>query len=202
MRVKTDEKYREILEAAAAEFRESGYHSSTLLGVARRIGTSKSTIYNYFKTKDDLFCSVLESSTPYYMKTLLSHFKSDLPFSTQLRHFSRCFIELQTNRHAIAIQRLLISKAIKESERIQDRQNETVMSFLRDISDIIRDQQEKGVLVSGSFTEMSQNLLAILLGNLPLKGLLNIHNSFSDKEVNAAAASATRFFMRAYGVQA
>lgn len=49
-----------ILDAAAAVFLEQGYHGFSVRQVAERIGYSATTIYLYFKDKDDLLFTVAD----------------------------------------------------------------------------------------------------------------------------------------------
>jgi AcrR family transcriptional regulator len=48
----------EIVEAALAEFSETGYEATTMAGVARRARLSKGLLYFYFKDKDDLLMAI------------------------------------------------------------------------------------------------------------------------------------------------
>ncbi|HWV57343.1 MAG TPA: helix-turn-helix domain-containing protein [Longimicrobiales bacterium] len=47
-----------ILKAAREEFVESGYESTTVDEIARRAGTSRGSIYTYFKSKRDILISL------------------------------------------------------------------------------------------------------------------------------------------------
>jgi AcrR family transcriptional regulator len=51
----------EITEAAMAEFAEHGYDATPVAAVAKRAGVSKGLLYLYFKTKEELFKSVVRS---------------------------------------------------------------------------------------------------------------------------------------------
>lgn len=53
------ERRREILEAAAEVFGESGYDCATIAEVAERAGVSSGTVLNYFGSKGDLFEATL-----------------------------------------------------------------------------------------------------------------------------------------------
>lgn len=53
-------RWGEIVEAAAEEFRVSGYENSTIEAVAARVGILKGSLYNYIDTKDDLLYAVIE----------------------------------------------------------------------------------------------------------------------------------------------
>ena len=48
------------MKAAKAEFLENDFEKASIRKIAVKADTSKSNIYNYFKNKDDLFCTVLK----------------------------------------------------------------------------------------------------------------------------------------------
>lgn len=54
-----EEKYQSILDSAATLFAKVGYPSAKLNDVARQCGASKSMLYHYFPTKDDLLLALL-----------------------------------------------------------------------------------------------------------------------------------------------
>lgn len=49
----------DILSAALTEFREMGYERAKIEEIARAAGIGKSTVYEYFSSKDDLLVAVL-----------------------------------------------------------------------------------------------------------------------------------------------
>ncbi|RPH32916.1 TetR/AcrR family transcriptional regulator [bacterium] len=50
---------QEILEAARDLFARKGYYNTTLEEIAHHAQFGKGTIYNYFSSKEDLFCGIL-----------------------------------------------------------------------------------------------------------------------------------------------
>lgn len=46
---------RRLLDAAAAEFGERGFHEASVSGITRRAGTALGSFYTYFDSKDDIF---------------------------------------------------------------------------------------------------------------------------------------------------
>jgi len=52
------EKQERVLAAATALFAERGFHRTEMDEIARRAGISKGSLYNYFRSKDDLFLYV------------------------------------------------------------------------------------------------------------------------------------------------
>lgn len=46
---------RKLLDAAAAEFGEKGFHDSSIAEITRRAGTALGSFYTYFESKDEIF---------------------------------------------------------------------------------------------------------------------------------------------------
>ena len=46
---------RRLLEAAALEFGERGYHDAAITGITRRAGVALGTFYTYFESKEEMF---------------------------------------------------------------------------------------------------------------------------------------------------
>jgi AcrR family transcriptional regulator len=67
-------KRREILEAAMRVFSREGYHRAKMEAVAEEAGIGKGTVYEYFKSKTDLFLALhdhmLAELKAFYMKEL------------------------------------------------------------------------------------------------------------------------------------
>jgi AcrR family transcriptional regulator len=55
-----DQKERAILEAAAAVFAERGFRTTRVADVAARAGIGKGTVYEYFRSKEDLFLRLFD----------------------------------------------------------------------------------------------------------------------------------------------
>jgi AcrR family transcriptional regulator len=55
-----DEMRADIIDAAFAEFAERGYHATTIGDIAKRLGISSGSFYNYFKNKRDIVDHVLD----------------------------------------------------------------------------------------------------------------------------------------------
>jgi AcrR family transcriptional regulator len=72
--VDKDRKRREILQAAMQVFAREGYHRARMEAVAVEAGIGKGTVYEYFKSKTDLFLALhehmLSELKNFYMKEL------------------------------------------------------------------------------------------------------------------------------------
>ncbi len=60
MRVKTNAQRQAIIDAAIQVFHELGYTRASMSGIAARVGGSKATLYNYFKSKEELLIASMK----------------------------------------------------------------------------------------------------------------------------------------------
>ena len=69
-----------IIEAALKLFTQHGYEGASLADIAKEVGIHKSSIYNHFKKKEDLFLAVFDYATSDYrehLKLLLTTIEHD-----------------------------------------------------------------------------------------------------------------------------
>lgn len=58
---RAEERRQQIMQAALTCFARKGYHQTTMDDIVAESGLSKGTLYWYFKSKDDLFISLVKS---------------------------------------------------------------------------------------------------------------------------------------------
>jgi AcrR family transcriptional regulator len=51
---------RRLIEAAAAEFGERGFHDAAITGITRRAGVALGTFYTYFESKEEVFRALVK----------------------------------------------------------------------------------------------------------------------------------------------
>jgi AcrR family transcriptional regulator len=73
----SDERQQQILDAAAAVIIRQGYVKTTVRDIAEEAGTSRGTIYLYFKGKEELFEALLYREYIQYAQTWLAHVEAD-----------------------------------------------------------------------------------------------------------------------------
>lgn len=85
---------RRIIEAGARVFTERGYYGTSMENVAEVLGVSKGAIYQYFKSKQQLFFEVIELILQAQKDEVMSIILSDSP----MRIASEEFFETRINR--------------------------------------------------------------------------------------------------------
>lgn len=111
MRIKTDERRDAIIAAAAELFREMGYERASMAAIAARVGGSKTTLYGYFKSKEELFAAVMQAGVKeraQRMVALLAPPSEDVP--ALLEQFGLAYLDLVLSPEIVELSRLGIAE--------------------------------------------------------------------------------------------
>ena len=83
-----------ILDAAGQVFARKGYTNARIIEVAEAASVGKGTIYEYFRSKEDLFFAVFEATMQGAEDTIAAIATvSDEPFSERMRQLSDGMIQ-------------------------------------------------------------------------------------------------------------
>ena len=82
----------QILDVAARLFKERGYHGATLQDIAREIGVTRTAVYHYFSSKDQVFFRIAERAIQTIPATFNEIASSDALPEEKMRRLLRDFI--------------------------------------------------------------------------------------------------------------
>ncbi|MDO6406559.1 TetR/AcrR family transcriptional regulator [Pantoea phytobeneficialis] len=116
MRKLTEQKRKEILDAASSVFLEQGYERASMDGVAKTAGCSKATLYNYFNSKESLFEAVVRTfSTNYLTRAADELYSADnqsLSLADKLQQFGESMLGVMTSDwKAMQLYRMVVGEA-------------------------------------------------------------------------------------------
>ena len=114
-RPKSDQKRRQILDAAGKLFAEKGYEKTSLDEIAASAGVSKQTIYSHFKNKADLLREGVERRCREGLLTS-ENLDYSLPPEKFLREFADRFIHTLADDVPLRIYRLCLSESERHPE--------------------------------------------------------------------------------------
>lgn len=103
-----DERKDAILSHAATLFSEQGFLGTSVMDIARACGASKSLMYHYYPSKEDVLFGVMESHVDVLLEDVESVLQLDLPASAALRTLLHRFMEHYVG--AAARQRVLLNE--------------------------------------------------------------------------------------------
>jgi transcriptional regulator, TetR family len=140
MQTLKDDIRQRIIATARAEFIAHGVRCTSIRTMARKSGVAVGNLYNYFKSKDELFCEVLRPLTKALNKHILSHndekFLSIDVFNMRQHQIDYIFAMLAIIKDFRPELRLLLFNSEGTSlqgykDKMVDRQMKVGMEYLR-----------------------------------------------------------------------
>jgi AcrR family transcriptional regulator len=113
---KREDRREIILDVARACFLAEGFAATSMSTIAARLGGSKGTLYNYFKSKEELFAAMMQRTCGELQATLFDIGADAGDAEVRLTHFARSFVAHLMTPEGMGIQRLIVS----ESERFPE----------------------------------------------------------------------------------
>jgi AcrR family transcriptional regulator len=136
----SEEKRRQILDAAVRVFARKGFHTSRVGDIAEEAGVAHGLLYHYFSSKDEVLETVFRENWGVLLERIDAVEAGDEPASEQLRHVA--VILLRTWLHTPDVVRVLV-REIARSPEVQDRIGELVKP-VETIRRMIERGQESG----------------------------------------------------------
>ncbi|MRW88076.1 TetR family transcriptional regulator [Pseudoduganella sp. FT26W] len=133
----TDRKRQAIVEAAIAEFRSTGFESTSMDKIAATAGVSKRTVYNHFPSKDELFAQILHELWTSIAAMPPPPYDPAAPLRVQLLDLLGKKMEMLQDGYFLDLARVAIAEAIHSPERAQEMvarlsvKEEAVTAWLR-----------------------------------------------------------------------
>lgn len=197
-RPKDMEKRGAIMQAAAHLFLEHGFERTTMDAIANAAGVSKLTVYSHFDDKHGLFKELISCKcSEFFADKDLDHLAT-LPPQEALTRFANGFVRLVFNQDVMALYRLLMSNATKETARNQTFYDTGPAPTIASLANLLQDYDRRGLLKVEKPEMAADHLLAMLQGGMHLRALLNLDPQPAARAVQERITDAIAVFMRAY----
>ena len=116
----TDRKRAAIVDAAVAEFRQSGFAATSMDKIAASAGVSKRTVYNHFPSKEALFAQILEQLWERSIEGLDLAYRKDRPLRAQLLELLEQKLALLRDENYSDLARVAITAGLHAPELAQE----------------------------------------------------------------------------------
>ncbi len=155
---------QEILDACKKLLLEVGYDDTTLLSVSKLISIGRTTIYNYFPTKEDMFMELCIQEGSYFINDMKEAYeKADK--SNPYESFEKAMLDL-----FIKYKNIFDYYAIYVAKVMGKASKETIKEFKENISIPIKELYKKWLLLINpnlddkKINDLSNVLLVFLTG--------------------------------------
>lgn len=194
-----DERRDGILDVARECFLAEGYAATSMSIIAARLGGSKGTLYNYFKSKEELFEAVMQRQCGALAETLfdVAH-DGDSP-RERLEHFGQSFLRLLLTPESRGIHRLVVAENERFPEIGQMFYELGPKVVLVKIGGYLADLMDQGVLrAADPFVAAQQFKDLAISGVLQPRVWGVITDAMTDAEIERQVTYAVDTFLRAY----
>lgn len=108
-----DVKEAAIIEAARKTFLARGYDAASMDAIALVAGVSKRTVYNRFRSKEELFAATIDESCRHILPVDIETIETSLPPREFVRELSRRFLRGILEPEAIALRRIASFESLR-----------------------------------------------------------------------------------------
>lgn len=155
----SEQRRREILSAAEAEFSVRGIEGASIAEIALRAGIGKSTIYEYFPSKSQLFAQVCQEKMRAITQSVREAFAADVSFRAQLTAYCRLLLELLRGVDVSTLMTLMNHPAAQELRKSVALLRDNVMA---EIGSALRRGQARGEIAPDADVELAACYLVTL----------------------------------------
>ena len=194
-------KRQAILDAATRAFIAHGYNGTSMEAIAEAAPVSKPTLYNHFKSKQDLFAAVIECRCEALLGTLASVQTGLNDPVAGLRAIASAFIDLVYANEAIQLYRLIIAEQQHFPELGELIYRSGPVPVLRQMSSYLAELHARGILNIADLETSSHLFLDMLKGDQHFRCLLGLQSGLSDAEKRHLIDAAVSLFLKGHGYE-
>jgi len=195
-------KRQAILDAATRAFITHGYSGTSMEAIAEAAPVSKPTLYNHFKSKQDLFAAVIECRCEALLSTL-SSVQAELNDPVAgLSAIAGAFIDLVYADEALQLYRLIIAEQQQFPELGERIYRSGPEPVLRQMASYLAELNARGILKIADLETSSRLFLDMLKGDQHFRCLLGLQSGLSETVKQRLISTVVSFFLKGHGYEA
>lgn len=194
-----DERRNTILDIAHAAFMQDGYAGTSMARIAAELGGSKTTLYNYFTSKRELFDAVTDRECLKMLEQIFAVTTASGGFRDQLVAMCRRVLSALLEEHNIASLRLIVAEAGRFPEVGQAAYKLGLERGLVRMSEWFARAIEAGHLRRADARQAAEQFFDLASGNLHRRRLWNMIGEVSAAAIACEAERIANTFIAAFG---
>jgi TetR/AcrR family fatty acid metabolism transcriptional regulator len=147
------EKYQRILDAAVEVIAENGYFNSPVSAIAAKAGVADGTVYLYFKSKDEVLRTAIDTTFARFYDRVAEEFKKISGPEEQLEFIAQVHLESHENR-SVAI--LMQTEMRQSAKFISEFSHHHLVKYITVVREVVRHGQKLGIFR----TDVSDGIVA------------------------------------------
>jgi TetR/AcrR family fatty acid metabolism transcriptional regulator len=137
------EKYQRILDAAVEVIAERGYFNSPVSAIAKRAGVADGTVYLYFKSKDDVLRTAIDSTFGKFYAQVEEKFETLKNPREQLEYIAEVHLASHQVNRSMAV--LMQTEMRQSAKFIAEFSHHHLVKYIQVVREVIRRGQQEGI---------------------------------------------------------
>lgn len=196
-----DEKMKAIVTAARTTFLSRGFDGASMDQIALTAGVSKRTVYNRFRSKEELFGATIEETCRNLVPVNVDDIEASLPPAEFIRELSRRFLEGILQPEAISLRRIAAFEAGRTPAIGQSYLEHGPQWMVDHFAPILERLAAKGFLKIDDAKAALWQLGSLLMEPLYTRVLMGATPSDLKKAVNDQVDSGVAAFLKLYAAE-
>lgn len=199
LQTRRDDRRDAILDVAETCFHRDGYAATSMSTIAATLGGSKGTLYNYFKSKDELFEAFVGRARQRLTEVAFEPaMTSELGTRDKLTALARAFLGAMISPQAMALHRLVIAESARFPEIGRAFYKAGPQIALARLAQIF-----EGLMEAGEIRRADPQVTAYQFKDLAVSGVYQLRlwgviDDLTEAEIAERAETVMDTFMRAY----
>ncbi len=198
---KRDERREKILDNARAVFLARGYAASSMSTIADRLGGSKGTLYNYFKSKEELFAACISRHCAWQSDVMFSVNIEGLGVSAALNVIGRNYLTVTLSDNNLRMFRLVAAEAERDPAIGQLFYESGPKRGLGRLTEFLSERSTSGELSIVDAPRSASNLVALCINRLMTMRLCNFTPEPTSDDIKAEVEQAVDIFLSLHAAQ-
>ena len=141
--VRNPDKYQRILDAAVSVFAEKGFFNSRISDIADRAGVADGTVYLYFKNKDEILMTAINTAFDAFMRHARTELEKLADPAERLRRLAFLHLEALGSNRELAV---VFQMELRQSARfLSEFSHHHMIEYLTLARTAISDGQARGI---------------------------------------------------------
>lgn len=198
-----DKRRDTILKIAKEVFLEEGFAAASMSTIAARLGGSKGTLYNYFKSKDELFAAfVQDTCSTVTEETFILGLVDDQPVPAVLQRLGEKLLGHIYSDWSVGTLRLIVTECKRAPELAEIFYAAGPAVGRTRLGAYFERAARRGVLAIEDPYRAAEHFMGLCKGDVHFRLMLNLAEKPSPEQIRADVTSAVEVFMAFYGAKA
>jgi AcrR family transcriptional regulator len=193
-----DERRETILKVAREVFFEQGYTAASMSTIAARLGGSKGTLYNYFKSKEELFEAQVRERCG-SAADRISDLSTDGEPVELLTRLGEQYLGHLYSEETVQMFRILVAEAQRSPELARVFYEVGPARGQQGLQDYLEAAKTRGAVDIPDCALAAEQFLSLCKGRAHLQFLLNLIPPLAPAEIRLQITQAVSAFMTLYG---